>query len=144
MKRRRVKITGIGFVTPAGIGKDEFRRGILAPVSYVAPVTRFPEAAGAFVASEVRGFEISDFTQFRGASRLPRHAQFALAATNLAMADAGVTHEMYRHLGPVVITGTSLMDSDVVNKTIENVALKGPRYALPRVVFHASITVVAA
>ena len=63
MKRRRVKITGIGFVTPAGIGKEAFLRGIMEPVSRVVAVTRFPEDAGAFVAAEVVGKPTADSKQ---------------------------------------------------------------------------------
>ena len=51
MRRRRVKITGLGFVTPAGIGKEEFWQGILEPVSRVTATKKFPEEAGAFVAA---------------------------------------------------------------------------------------------
>jgi len=91
MKRRRVKITGIGFVTPAGIGKEAFWQGILEPVSYVAAVKRFPEEAGAFVASEVRGFKPQDYVLLSGGKKLPRHTQFALAAVALALKDAGLT-----------------------------------------------------
>jgi 3-oxoacyl-(acyl-carrier-protein) synthase len=144
MKRRRVKITGIGFVTPAGIGKQSFEQGILETRSYVSVIKRFPEEAGPFVASEVKRFNVDDHGGENGAKRLPRHTQFALAAAKLAVADAGLTPEMVQKLDPVVVTGTSLMDSDVVNKTIENVAKKGPRFGLARVVFHGPVASIGA
>ena len=144
MKRRRVKITGLGFVTPAGIGKEAFRRGILEPVSRVVAVKRFPEEAGAFVASEIKRFNIEDYGINGGSKRLPRHTQFALAATNLALADASLTAEDVHRLSPVVVTGTSLMDSDVINKTIENVTRKGPRFGLSRVVYQGPVSSIAA
>lgn len=139
MKRRRVKITGIGFVTPAGIGREEFQRGIMEPVSHVVPIKRFPEEAGSFVAAEVKRFNIADYVDHVGAKRLPRHTQFALAATKLALADAGLTREVLAAFEPIVITGTSLMDSAVVNKTIEDVTRKGPRFGLARVVFQGPV-----
>jgi len=49
MRRRRVKITGIGLITPAGIGKEAFKQGILRSISYVAPIRRFDPEAGPFV-----------------------------------------------------------------------------------------------
>ena len=61
MKRRRVKITGLGFVTPAGIGRDEFWQGILEPISRVTPSTKYPSEAGAFVSAEVKDFRLEDF-----------------------------------------------------------------------------------
>jgi len=139
MKRRRVKITGLGFVTPAGIGKAEFLRGILEQKSHVVPVKRFPEEAGPFVASEVKKFNIADYFDNHGTKRLPRHTQFALAATKQALADAGLTHDGLTPFHPVVVTGTSLMDSAVINKTIEEVVRKGPRFGLSRVVFHGPV-----
>jgi 3-oxoacyl-(acyl-carrier-protein) synthase len=143
MKRRRVKITGIGFVTPAGIGKEAFQRGILEHRSHVVPIKRFPEEAGPFVASEVKKFNIADYFENHGTKRLPRHTQFALAAAKMALEDAGLTRESVQKLNPVVVTGTSLMDSDVINKTIEAVARKGPRFGLSRVVFHGPVASIA-
>jgi 3-oxoacyl-(acyl-carrier-protein) synthase len=143
MKRRRVKITGIGFVTPAGIGKEAFTRGILEPVSRVGPVTRFDEQAGAFVASEVKKFRLGDFIAEPGSKKLPRHTQFALAATAMALADAGLPIEQVKEYAPLIVIGTSLMDSDIVNRTIEEVAAKGPRHALARVVFHGPVSSIA-
>lgn len=142
--RRRVKITGLAFVTPAGIGKEAFRRGILEAVSYVGPVKRFPEEAGPFVASEVKGFRLNDHVADPGAKRQPRHTQFALAATAMALADAALTPAEVLALSPLIITGTSLMDSEVINKTIENVTRKGPRHGLSRVVFQGPVSSVAA
>jgi 3-oxoacyl-(acyl-carrier-protein) synthase len=103
------------------------------------PITRFPEEAGSFVAAEVKRFNISDYIDQNGAKRLPRHTQFALAATKLALADAALTQELIKVLEPIVITGTSLMDSAVVNKTIEDVTRKGPRFGLARVVFQGPV-----
>lgn len=144
MKRRRVKITGLGFVTPAGIGKDAFRAGILEHRSHVQPITRFPPEAGPFVGAEVKKFNIGDFFENHGTKRMPRHTQFALAAAKMAVEDAGLTRSMVEQLDPVVVTGTSLMDSAVVNKTIEDVTRKGPRFGLARVVFHGPVASIAA
>lgn len=144
MKRRRVKITGIGFLTPAGIGLPGFRDGILEHASHVVPIKRFPEEAGAFVGAEVKGFKLNDHVVDAGAKRLPRHTQFALAATMLALKDAGLTPEETLAYSPLVVTGTSLMDSEVINKTIENVTRKGPRHGLSRVVFQGPVSSVSA
>lgn len=144
MKRRRVKITGIGFVTPAGIGREAFQQGILQHRSHVAPIKRFPEDAGPFVASEVKRFAITDYFDNPAMKRLPRHTQFALAAMKLAMVDARLTREEIEKLDPVVVTGTSLMDSAVINKTIEDVTRKGPRFGLTRVIFQGPVASISA
>ncbi len=144
MKRRRVKITGIGLVTPVGTGKEAFQRGIQERISRVVPIKRFPEEAGAFVAAEIRRFNIEEFVANGGSKRLPRHTQFALAAAKLALGDAGIDLEFVRRLSPIVVTGTSLMDSDVINRTIENVVRKGPRFGLSRVVYQGPVSSIAA
>ena len=131
MKRRRVKITGIGFVTPAGIGKEAFWQGILEPVSRVTAVKRFPEEAGAFVAAEVKGFRLDDYIQGINAKRMPRHTQLALAAAAMAAADAGMSLPGLRERNALVMIGATLMDFGVINKGVELILRKGPISALP-------------
>lgn len=88
MNRRRVKITGLGFVTPAGVGIEEFRRGITESRSRVVSVTRFPPEAGPFVAAEISHFDVGRYFPQPGFKRLPRHTQFALTAARFALSDA--------------------------------------------------------
>jgi len=140
MKRRRVKITGIGFVTPAGIGKEAFWQGILEPVSYVAAVKRFPEEAGAFVASEVKGFRLESIVPEVSSKRMPRHTQFAVAAAHLALSDAGLSFASIRGQFPLIMVGASLMDFGSINKGVEMILRKGPIQGLPSSVFSASVS----
>jgi len=135
--RRRVKITGIGPVTPAGIGKDAFFRGINEPVSRVRKVERLEEK-GSFIAAEVRDFELTDWTNaVSHPKRLPRHTQFALAAATLALGDAGLEPRDLAGTNPAILTGSSLMDVELFYKTFHGVATKGPRHANPTVIFEA-------
>lgn len=143
MNRRRVKITGLGFVTPAGVGTEDFRRGIVESRSRVLSVTRFPPEGGPFVAAEVANFDVGRYFSQPHFKRLPRHTQFALTATRFALSDASIPVEGLGQLAPVVIIGTSLMDSDIINKTIENVCEKGPRFALSRVVYQAPVAAIS-
>jgi len=142
MNRRRVKITGIGFVTPAGIGKDAFRTGILESVSRVGVIKRFDPEAGAFVGAEVKGFRLGEYMSDPGSKRLPRHTQFALAGTILALRDAGLSFEQVRALSPVQIIGTSLIASDVLSKGIEEVIRRGPRYGSTRAIYQGPISAI--
>jgi 3-oxoacyl-(acyl-carrier-protein) synthase len=140
MNRRRVKITGIGPVTPAGIGREAFWKGILEPVSRVTRIKRFPEEAGAFVAAEVRDFRLENYAPGVSGKRMPRHTQFAVAGAQLALADAGLEMSALRGHSPLVVVGASLMDFGAINRGVDLIVRKGINNALPTSVFSASVS----
>lgn len=91
---RRVVVTGIGAVTPIGLGRDGLWSGLRAERSAVGPVTRFdPSIFRSQVAAEVRDFVPSDHLEERRTKRLDRFAQFAVVASRMAVADAGLVLE---------------------------------------------------
>lgn len=141
--RRRVKITGIGPVTPAGIGREEFFRGINEPVSRVQVLTRLDSETDTFVGAEIPDFDLKHFAPEENPRRLSRHTQFALVAGKLAMQDAGLTQELCAGLNPTVITGTSIMDIDRIGRGIETVLKKGSRYTPNSIIYEASTVNVA-
>jgi hypothetical protein len=90
---RRVKITGLGPVTPAGIGRESFFHGINESVSRVREVTRIDPRGGPFVAAQIEDFDLREWVSETGnPKRIPRQTQFALAGTALALEDAGISH----------------------------------------------------
>jgi 3-oxoacyl-[acyl-carrier-protein] synthase II len=89
MQRRRVVITGIGAVTPIGIGKAGLYEGLRAERSGVRTLSRFdPEPFRSRNAAEVDGFAPGDFMEAKRAKRLDRFSQFAVACTRQALEDA--------------------------------------------------------
>jgi 3-oxoacyl-[acyl-carrier-protein] synthase II len=89
--RHRAVITGLGLVTPIGIGHAEFWEGVRSGRQGVREVTRFD--ASSFrtrIAGEVDRFDPADYVEARRPSRLDRFAQFSLAATRLALDDASL------------------------------------------------------
>ncbi len=88
---RRVVITGIGTLSPLGIGKEALWSGLKASRSAVGLLTRFdPEPFRSRMAGEVAGFEPADWMEAKRARRLDRCSQFSLVAARQALADAGV------------------------------------------------------
>jgi 3-oxoacyl-[acyl-carrier-protein] synthase II len=136
--RRRVKITGIGPVTPAGIGKEEFFKGINESVSHVRAIRRFDEELGAFIGAEIKNFDLRDYAPDENPRRLSRHTQFALVGAMLALADANMTPEEAVKLNPIIGTGTSIMDLDKVGRSVLAVERKGARYAMGSTVYESS------
>jgi 3-oxoacyl-[acyl-carrier-protein] synthase II len=112
MKHRRVVVTGlgiVGIVAPNGIGKDQFWTSLIAGKSAVDRVFAF-DASGlpCQVAAEVRDFSPTDFVSPRKAKMMGRFAQFAVAATRLALDDAklAITPHLSEQVG--VAYGSSL------------------------------------
>ncbi len=89
MAQRRVVVTGVGLVTPVGIGTEETWNNILAGVSGIGPITRFD--AGPYpvkIAAEVKGFEVERYVDRKTARGLDLFAQYAVAAARMAVEDA--------------------------------------------------------
>lgn len=94
MPERRVAITGLGPVTPIGIGVDAFWSGLRTARSAVRRVTRFdPSPFRSHVAAEVDGFDATRWVDPRKAKRLDRCSLLSLGAAHLALADAGIALE---------------------------------------------------
>jgi 3-oxoacyl-[acyl-carrier-protein] synthase II len=86
---RRVVVTGIGAVTPIGLGVDGLWEGLRRRQSAVRCITRFdPTAFKSRVAGEVADFVPTDHIEERRARRLDRYSQFTIAATRMALVDA--------------------------------------------------------
>ncbi len=141
MKRRRVKITGIGPVTPAGIGREAFWSGILEPVSRVRPYDRLDANDGPLVAAYLNRFNIADYVD---KTRVPkgtaRHALFAVAGAQLALNDAGLDASQLKDETTMIVVGSSLLDFGSIGDAIESVNKRGARGAQARVVYTASGT----
>jgi 3-oxoacyl-(acyl-carrier-protein) synthase len=145
MKRRRVKITGIGPVTPAGIGREEFWKGIQEPVSRVRPFTKLGDELGPFVAAHIPDFDVFEFIEDRtlvpkGSSR---QTMFAVASAVLALSDAGISTAEFRAANAAIVAGSSLMDFGGIVGSIDAVQQKGTRGAQPRALYSTGVSSVS-
>jgi len=99
LMNRHVVITGIGVVSPVGIGIEEYWRGLTCGRSGVGPISRY-DASGLSVqiAAEVHGFALSDYMDVPGtfvandgrSVPLDLRTQYALAAVDMSVRDAGI------------------------------------------------------
>ncbi len=125
MKRRRVKITGIGPVTPAGIGREDFWKGILERVSRIKPFEKLGEEYGPLVAAQVEKLHISSHVQRPLPSGTARHTAFAIVGAVLALRDAGIERTELERGASAIVTGTGYMDFGGIGKAIDAVAEVG-------------------
>jgi 3-oxoacyl-[acyl-carrier-protein] synthase II len=129
---RRVVITGMGLITPVGIGVEESWSAICAGKSGIAEITRFDASAyQTQIAAEVKGFNAEDFMPKKDAKRNELFISYAMAATRMALEDSGlkITSANANRVG--VVTGCGLGGLGIMEDTILNVATKGPRRVSP-------------
>jgi 3-oxoacyl-[acyl-carrier-protein] synthase II len=94
MQLKRVVVTGIGAITPIGNNLDEYWQGLISGVSGCGPITQFD--ASKFktqIACEIKGFDPLQYMEKKDARKLDRFTQIALAASDMAVKDAGITAE---------------------------------------------------
>jgi 3-oxoacyl-[acyl-carrier-protein] synthase II len=88
---RRVAVTGLGFVTPIGNDVETVWSNLVEGVSGVGPITHFDASNySTRIAAEVKGFEPERYMDRKTARHLGRYCQFALGASQQALAHAGL------------------------------------------------------
>lgn len=109
MRQRRVAITGLGVISPNGIGKDAFWSNLVAGHSAVDFIKSFdPAPFPCKVAAEVKSFVPRDFLSPRTAKTAARFSQFAIAATRLALNDSRLSLSPSLASQTVICYGTSV------------------------------------
>jgi 3-oxoacyl-[acyl-carrier-protein] synthase II len=130
--QRRVVISGIGAITPIGLGVDGLWEGLQRRQSAIRCITRFdPSVFKSRIAGEVDGFYATDHIEERRARRLDRYSQFAIGATRMALADAelALAHEDPDRVGAMM--GTALGGVAHGEAQYNNFLQGGPRAVDP-------------
>ncbi len=129
---RRVVITGIGLVTPIGIGVPETWSAVCSGKSGVGEITRFdPSGFGTRIAAEVKGFHPKDFLSAKDANRTERFVAFGVAAARMALEDAGLIIDQSNCHRVGVLTGCGLGGLSSLEKTCYTLTRKGPNRVSP-------------
>lgn len=114
VEKRRVVITGMGVVAPNGIGIDNFWDSLVHGRSGVRKITRFDASSyPCQFAAEVPDFDPSNYMSPKTAKRLDRFAQFALAASKMALEDSKINIDSENSYGIGIIIGTGIGGADV-------------------------------
>lgn len=132
MKKRRVVVTGVGLVTPLGIGTQKTWENICAGISGVGLITRFDTTDYAVkIAAEVKDFQAEDFMDKKLAKHLDFFVQYAIVAANLAFADSGaiINESNCQRVG--VITGCGMGGLPTIEQNHLSCLDKGPRKISP-------------
>ena len=120
MKNKRVVITGIGVVSPAGTGKEKFWRNLANGVSGIGPVQSFDCAPFTVnIGAEVRDFTASDHMSAVEETECGKFLRFALAAVRMAITDADFTVSTLYGQKVALAIGTTMGDQSVERGEIE-------------------------
>lgn len=137
--KRRVVVTGIGLITPLGIGTEQTWNGLVNGQSGVGPITRFDASDQVSrIAAEVKGFNPDDWFEKKQAKNLDAFVQYAVAAADLAWKDSGlsITEENADRVG--VITGCGMGGLPTIEEYHGILLNRGPRkitpFFIPRVI----------
>lgn len=132
LERKRVVVTGLGAITPIGNTLHDYWEGLLQGRSGIGPITLFDASHHACrIAGEVKGFDPQAYMERKDAKRMDRFAQFAVAASKQAIADAQfeITERNAAQVG--VIIGTGIGGLKVLEEQEEVYLTRGPDRCSP-------------
>jgi 3-oxoacyl-[acyl-carrier-protein] synthase II len=144
VSNRRVVVTGIGLVSSLGIGTKENWSALVAGKSGVGTITKFDASQFATrIAGEVRGFNPLDFIEKKDVKKMDAFIQYAIAASQFAMDDAGleVTLEMGPNVG--VSIGSGIGGFSTIEREHRALLDGGPRKISPFFIPSAIINLAA-
>ncbi len=137
--KRRVVVTGVGLVTPLGIGTGPTWEALINGKSGVGPITRFDASGYASqIAAEVKNFDVEAWFEKKQAKNVDHFVQYAVAAAEMAWQDSGlsITAENTDRVG--VITGCGMGGLPTIEEYHQVVVERGPRkitpFFIPRVI----------
>jgi len=129
---RRVVITGLGLVTPLGIGVEETWTALCEGKSGIGEITRF-DASGfdTQIAGEVKNFHPEDFLTKKEAKRIQSFIAYAVAASRMALEDSGLIIDSTNQNRVGVLTGCGLGGLQILEQTAAILKKKGPKRVTP-------------
>jgi 3-oxoacyl-[acyl-carrier-protein] synthase II len=132
MGEQRVVVTGLGTVTPVGIGVEAFWQGLKAGKSGIARVTHFdPTDFRSQLAAEVKDFNPQEWIDKKSLERMDRFTIFAVAAADMAMKDAGLDNRTFDKYRAGVIIGSGIGGSASIEEGHFRLQEKGPNSLTP-------------
>jgi 3-oxoacyl-[acyl-carrier-protein] synthase II len=132
MNEQRVVVTGLGAVTPVGIGVEAFWQGLQAGKSGVARVTHFdPSRYRSQLAAEVKDFDPLEWIDKKSLERMDRFTVFAVAAAAMAVKDAGLENSGFNKERAGVIIGSGTGGSATIEEGHFRLQEKGPNSITP-------------
>ena len=121
MQIKRVVITGLGALTPIGNNIQEYWSGLVNGVSGAAPITYFDATKfKTRFACELKNFQVTDFINRKEARKMDRFTQYAMVASDEAIADSGLNSEDHNPDRIGVIWGSGIGGLETFQNEVTN------------------------
>jgi 3-oxoacyl-[acyl-carrier-protein] synthase II len=115
---RRVAVTGVGLVSPLGVGNQQNWDALVAGKSGIGPITRFdPSAFTARIAGEVKGFDPSLYIEKKEIKKMDTFIHYAMAAAHFAMEDSGLPVSDANRERIAVVVGSGIGGLPLIEET---------------------------
>jgi len=127
-----VVVTGVGLLTPLGIGTDSTWEAVRNGVSGIGPITQFDASAfSCRIAGEVKGFDPANYIEKKEIKKMGRFIQFAIAAAEFALSCSGlkIGPEIAERVG--VYIGSGIGGFEVIEREHQTLLEHGPRRISP-------------
>jgi 3-oxoacyl-[acyl-carrier-protein] synthase II len=132
MEKRRVVVTGLGLVTPLGIGAEKSWEGLVQGKSGIRRITHFDSSAFATqIAGEVEGFNPEDYIEPKEIKKMDRFIHLGLAAATMAMGDAQLKVDEENAARVGVYVGAGMGGLTTIEHYHKVFLEKGPRRITP-------------
>jgi 3-oxoacyl-[acyl-carrier-protein] synthase II len=129
---RRVAVTGVGLVSPLGVGTAENWTALLAGKSGIGPITRFDTAEyPCRIAGEVKGFDPLDYLDKKEVKKSDTFIHYALAASRFALEDSGLKIDAENGDRVGVVIGSGIGGLPLIEATHKILLEKGPSRVSP-------------
>jgi len=130
--KRRVVVTGVGLVSPLGVGTEASWKALLQGQSGAAPITLFDASQHSTqFAAEVKGFDPLTWVEKKDVKKMDRFIQFAVAATEFAVQDSGFRVEAADADRVGVYIGSGIGGFATIEREHETLLKHGPRRLSP-------------
>jgi 3-oxoacyl-[acyl-carrier-protein] synthase II len=130
-----VVITGVGAVSPLGLGKGAFFNALWDGRSAIAPIEAFDTSGqGALLGAEIPEYAYKDYLSLKGIRRMDRLSKLAATAACMAVADAGLDLSGEDPARRGIVMGTSFGATDIAVRFAQVIFTESPRLANPRLV----------
>ncbi len=129
---RRVVVTGVGLVSPLGIGTEATWQAVLQGKNGIGRITAFdPTDFACRIAGEVKGFDPYQYIEKKEVKKMGRFIQFAIAASECAISSSGLKVEAENEEQVGVYIGSGIGGFEVIEREHKTLLEHGPRRISP-------------